>query len=62
MLVEALFGTIRATLATGEAGKLSGFGNFTLREKSPRPGCNPKTCVCQCRKVDTGANPQERIA
>ena len=41
-LVNTLFDTIRATLATGENVKLSGFGNFTLREKRARPGRNPK--------------------
>ncbi|MDX5936404.1 HU family DNA-binding protein [Acidithiobacillus thiooxidans] len=50
VLVEALFGTIRATLATGEAGKLSGFGNFTLREKSPRPGCTRKNACASAVK------------
>ena len=42
-LVESLFNTIRSTLAAGEDVKLSGFGNFTLRDKRPRPGRNPKT-------------------
>ncbi|MCR2831427.1 integration host factor subunit alpha [Acidithiobacillus ferrooxidans] len=41
-IVEAIFDTIRATLATGEDVKLSGFGNFTLRDKRARPGRNPK--------------------
>ena len=41
-LVNAFFDTIRATLATGEDVKLSGFGNFTLHEKRARPGRNPK--------------------
>lgn len=53
-LVEGLFDTIRTTLATGGAVKLSGFGNFTLREKPPRPGRNPKTgapCVISARRV-----------
>ena len=42
-LVNALFDTIRTTLASGEDVKLSGFGNFTLHEKRARPGRNPKT-------------------
>ncbi|MHB8226318.1 integration host factor subunit alpha [Acidithiobacillus sp.] len=42
-LVESLFNTICSTLAAGEAVKLAGFGNFTLREKRERPGRNPKT-------------------
>ncbi len=42
-LVEAFFDTIRSTLASGEEVKLSGFGNFSIREKTSRPGRNPKT-------------------
>ena len=34
---------IEAALATGEQVKLSGFGNFDLRDKNQRPGRNPKT-------------------
>ncbi len=41
-LVNSLFDTLRETLASGEDVKLSGFGNFTLREKVARPGRNPK--------------------
>ncbi|MDA8246933.1 integration host factor subunit alpha [Acidithiobacillus sp.] len=41
-LVNTLFDTIRTTLAAGEDVKLSGFGNFTLREKRARSGRNPK--------------------
>lgn len=41
-LVDTLFDTIRSTLAAGEDVKLSGFGNFILREKRARPGRNPK--------------------
>lgn len=41
-LVNALFNTIRTTLASGEDVKLSSFGNFTLHEKRTRPGRNPK--------------------
>ncbi|MCP4047661.1 MAG: integration host factor subunit alpha [Gammaproteobacteria bacterium] len=41
--VEAYFETIRAALESGENVKLSGFGNFQLREKNQRPGRNPKT-------------------
>ncbi|AEK59568.1 integration host factor subunit alpha (plasmid) [Acidithiobacillus caldus] len=53
-LVEAFFDTIRETLAQGEDVKLSGFGNFTLREKRARPGLNPKTkerTVVSARRV-----------
>ena len=42
-LVDTLFDMIRTTLAAGENVKLSGFGNFTLREKRARPGRNPKS-------------------
>ncbi|WP_248884753.1 integration host factor subunit alpha [Acidithiobacillus acidisediminis] len=44
-VVESFFEGIRETLAQGEEVKLSGFGNFSLREKNPRPGRNPKTGV-----------------
>ncbi|MDO4643550.1 MAG: integration host factor subunit alpha, partial [Cardiobacteriaceae bacterium] len=42
-LVDDLFEEIRSCLATGESVKLSGFGNFELRDKRQRPGRNPKT-------------------
>lgn len=42
-MVEAFFETIRDALESGDSVKLSGFGNFMLREKSQRPGRNPKT-------------------
>lgn len=42
-LVEIFFDEIRLALAQGEEVKLSGFGNFQLRNKSERPGRNPKT-------------------
>lgn len=41
--VELFFEKIRAALESGESVKLSGFGNFGLRTKNPRPGRNPKT-------------------
>lgn len=41
--VEAFFETIRSALEEGNQVKLSGFGNFDLREKKQRPGRNPKT-------------------
>jgi integration host factor subunit alpha len=41
--VDAYFETIRGALENGENLKLSGFGNFQLREKNQRPGRNPKT-------------------
>ena len=42
-LVEAFFEEIRDSLAENRPVKLSGFGNFDLRDKSERPGRNPKT-------------------
>ena len=42
-LVESLFDEIRESLENDEQVKLSGFGNFDLRDKSERPGRNPKT-------------------
>ncbi|HIO92882.1 MAG TPA: integration host factor subunit alpha [Leucothrix mucor] len=42
-LVEMFFEEIRVALETGEHVKLSGFGNFMLRDKKQRPGRNPKT-------------------
>ena len=42
-LVDQFFEEIKTALSQGEAVKLSGFGNFDLRDKSERPGRNPKT-------------------
>lgn len=42
-LVEIFFEEIRAALERNEPVKLSGFGNFDLRDKTERPGRNPKT-------------------
>ncbi len=42
-LVEMFFEEIRASLESGNQVKLSGFGNFDLRDKNQRPGRNPKT-------------------
>ena len=42
-LVEAFFEEVRLALEEGEEVKLSGFGNFVLRDKNQRPGRNPKT-------------------
>ncbi len=42
-LVEAFFEEVRRSLENGEQVKLSGFGNFDLRDKNQRPGRNPKT-------------------
>ncbi|OCN12723.1 integration host factor subunit alpha [Serratia marcescens] len=42
-LVELFFEEVRRALENGEQVKLSGFGNFDLRDKNQRPGRNPKT-------------------
>ncbi len=42
-LVELLFEELRESLIDGEPVRLSGFGNFELRDKNERPGRNPKT-------------------
>ena len=42
-MVETFFDEIRDALERGESVKLSGFGNFHLRDKPQRPGRNPKT-------------------
>jgi integration host factor subunit alpha len=42
-LVETLFELIKSELAQGNAIKLPGFGNFSIRSKNPRVGRNPKT-------------------
>lgn len=42
-MVEAFFEEIRQSLEAGDTVKLSGFGNFQLRDKPQRPGRNPKT-------------------
>ncbi len=42
-VVELFFEEIRTCLENNEQVKLSGFGNFDLRDKSQRPGRNPKT-------------------
>ena len=42
-MVELFFEEIRLALEHGHQVKLSGFGNFDLREKKQRPGRNPKT-------------------
>lgn len=42
-IVELFFDKICTTLERGEEIKISGFGNFQLRDKPQRPGRNPKT-------------------
>jgi len=55
-LVEQFFEEIRQSLESNEQVKLSGFGNFDLRDKRQRPGRNPKTgeeIPIQARRVVT---------
>lgn len=42
-IVEDFFEEIRSALESGWQVKLSGFGNFCLKDKNARPGRNPKT-------------------
>ena len=42
-LIEIMFERMRELLEQGHHLKLSGFGNFYLRDKTARPGRNPKT-------------------
>ncbi len=42
-LVDKFFEQVRCALESGHHVKLSGFGNFCLRDKNARPGRNPKT-------------------
>jgi integration host factor subunit alpha len=42
-LVEKVFEIVKETLAEGEKVKISGFGNFVVREKNARKGRNPQT-------------------
>jgi integration host factor subunit alpha len=42
-MVEAFFDIVHGTLVAGADVKLSGFGNFNIRRKAPRPGRNPRT-------------------
>ena len=42
-LVELVFGTLKNVLQNGEKVKISGFGNFVVRNKNERVGRNPQT-------------------
>jgi integration host factor subunit alpha len=42
-IVDQVFEIMKETLGSGEKVKISGFGNFIVREKRPRKGRNPKT-------------------
>ena len=42
-VVESIFELVKRRLEQGEKVKISGFGNFTVKEKRPRKGQNPQT-------------------
>jgi len=42
-LVDEVFAIMRSALKSGEKVKISGFGNFLVRDKAARPGRNPQT-------------------
>jgi len=42
-MIDAFFDLIAQRLVEGEDVKISGFGNFQIRTKAPRPGRNPRT-------------------
>ncbi|MGA7742143.1 MAG: integration host factor subunit alpha [Polyangia bacterium] len=42
-IVETVFETVKTTLEKGDKIKISGFGNFVVRDKKARPGRNPVT-------------------
>jgi integration host factor subunit alpha len=55
-LVEKVFDIIKETLERGEKVKISGFGNFVVREKNARKGRNPQTgaeILLEARRVLT---------
>ena len=42
-IIESVFDNIKEKLAAGEKIKISGFGNFVVKEKNSRRGRNPQT-------------------
>ena len=42
-MVDAFFNLVSASLVNGQDVKITGFGNFQIRTKAPRPGRNPRT-------------------
>lgn len=55
-MVDAFFDLIGDSLVSGEDVKISGFGNFQIRTKAPRPGRNPRTgepVAIEARRVVT---------
>ena len=55
-IVETVFNVVKETLERGEKIKISGFGNFVVRDKNSRKGRNPQTgqeILLDARKVLT---------
>jgi len=55
-LVELVFETMKNTIESGENLKISGFGNFSVKEKADRRGRNPQTgeeITIEARKILT---------
>ena len=55
-IVDAVFDTMKGVVEEGDKIKISGFGNFVVREKKPRPGRNPQTgqeIIIEARRVLT---------
>jgi integration host factor subunit alpha len=55
-MIDAFFDLIAVSLVDGTDVKISGFGNFQIRTKAPRPGRNPRTgesIPIQARRVVT---------
>ena len=55
-MIDAFFDLIAGSLVEGKDVKISGFGNFQIRTKAPRPGRNPRTgeaIPIQARRVVT---------
>lgn len=55
-MVDAFFDLVSQTLVAGTDVKISGFGNFQIRTKAPRPGRNPRTgepVAIEARRVVT---------
>ena len=55
-MIDAFFDLVSASLVEGDDVKISGFGNFQIRTKAPRPGRNPRTgepVAIEARRVVT---------
>ena len=55
-MVEAVFAIIKSTLELGETLKISGFGNFVVKQKADRRGRNPQTgetLIIEARRILT---------